>query len=550
MTHLRYIVPLIPALGVLAQEAPTDEVMDFDREVEVFNDHLVTLASPWMEGRVPGSDGMERAKDYCEYYLRQAGLAPAFPSTMQTDEGEVTLANSSYRQPFELGGSKKVTEANVRIGDRRFTQGRDFSVTGMGDSGEVTAPLVFVGYSIDNGPDGYSSYGEDDSLEGHIAVMLRFEPMNEEGKSLWSERGPWSGRAGFNGKLRAATERGASGIIIVNTPGADDPRTNELMDVEGSSRTTDVPVVMMTADAASSLISGLTDKSLMDLRHHADQGGGIVDLGGEATILTTIERKPLMAENVAGVLPGKGDLADEYIVMGAHLDHLGMGYFGSRSGPGELHPGADDNASGSAAILMLADRLTAQYAELPEDANARSIVFMLFSGEESGLNGSRHYVSDPPFPIESHALMCNFDMIGRVKNGRLSVSGANTGEGLSDDLAPIFDESPLEIVQPERMSGASDHTSFLSKQIPVLFAIIADFHADYHTPQDISSKINRVDSVRVVDLFERILLQQALRPERLAYQSGRTAPAQRARTESRVRFGIIPGSYDEEDKGI
>jgi len=269
-----------------------------------------------------------------------------------------------------------------------------------------------------------------------------------------------------------------------------------------------------------------------------------------------------VAENVIGLLPGKGTLADEYIVVGAHLDHLGQGSFGSRDRKNagrRLHPGADDNASGSAGIILIADKMARDYEAAGEGASLRSVLFMGFSAEESGLNGSNYYANHPIAPIEKHVLMMNFDMIGRIKDRRLSLSGAGTGAGLQEFLDPIIDASPLAIVQPERMSGASDHTSFMRKKMPVLFAIIADFHADYHTPRDVSSLINRVDAVHAANLFYEIALAAAQRPEAFPFVEQRSrrrprrnaAPAEAeesgggAPRAATVQFGIRP-SYTED----
>ena len=218
----------------------------------------------------------------------------------------------------------------------------------------------------------------------------------------------------------------------------------------------------------------------------------------------------LEAENVGGVLAGRGALKDEWIVIGAHLDHLGLGFYGARDARrvGEVHPGADDNATGSAAVLMLADKLAQSYAALPAGTDARSILFVGFDAEETGLHGSGHYVRNPIAPLEKHALMINFDMIGRIVNKRLSVQGSNSALGMEEWLKPIFDESPLDVVEAP-IPGGSDHMMFMNKRVPYLFAIIADFHMDYHTPDDVSWKINREDAVRTIDMFHQIGLTAA-----------------------------------------
>lgn len=526
-------------------------------ELNMYNDHLTILASPYMEGRVPGSAGMERAMDYVEYYFRQYGLEPAFPTTTTGADGsEVITPRSSFRQPFPLGGSEKATvqKLSFDIAGHTITlkPGTDFSVTGLGASGEVTGPLVFVGYSVKDGPDGYQSF-ENDDLAGKIALMFRFEPVNEEGNSRWAEGRGWSLKANFASKMQAIKDCNPAGVIIINTPGTSDPRADQLTDVESSGgRVLDVPVLMMTADAGERLVAAADPqkRSLLDLRKLADQGRIIADLTGTGSMTGKIEREETLAENVGAVIPGRGALADEFIVIGAHLDHLGMGYFGSRSGPGELHPGADDNASGSAGILLLSEKLKRDYDALPPEADARSLLFIAFSGEESGLHGSRYYANNPIVPIDDHAMMINFDMIGRIKDNRLSVSGYSSGEGMKEWLQPFFADTPLTVVQSDQVNGASDHSSFLAKQIPVLFGIIADFHADYHTPQDVSEKINREGAVMTMDLFEKITLAAAQRPERFSFTSPQREPRQQtSRSQIKVRFGIMPG-YAEDVEGV
>jgi hypothetical protein len=527
----------------------TGDLTGFSEDVRIYNDHLVTLASPFMEGRVPGSRGMEIAREYCEFWLSEAGLEPAF-------DVEGRIGERSYRQVFPLGGSTEVVSHALEIEGAELAPGEDFTATAMGASGDATGELVFVGYSIQDGPDGYSSFSEEDDLTGKVALMLRFEPATAEGTSRWSDQA-WSGRAGFNTKIRAIRDRNPAAVIIVNTPGTFDPRANSLLTPDTSAgRPLSVPVLHMTTEAGGRLLAAAGAPDLMTLRKAADEGRAVRDLGADVTVRARMEREELLAENVGGLLPGKGELADELIVIGAHLDHLGEGYFGSRAGAdgrGKLHPGADDNASGSAAILMLADQLAADYQQLGEDDNARSILFMLFDAEESGLNGSRYYVNNPIRDWEQHALMINFDMIGRITNNRLSVSGVGTAEGLEDWLRPLFDDSPLEIVTRGPSGGGSDHLPFLQKQLPILFGIIADFHQDYHTPEDTSYKINRIGAVEAINLFHKILATAAVRTEPFIFKDPSPQQEQQAGPrmgQIRVRFGISPGNYEDTEPGI
>ena len=519
-----------------------------DADVRTYNDHLTTLASPYMGGRVPGSPGMERAKDYVQFWFEEFGLEAPFADA----SGAMT-----YRQEMELGGTTELKSAGARFsfGDDTMAmeQETQFIATSLGESGEATGEMVFVGYSVQEGPDGYTNYEGLDDLEGKIAVMLRFEPMDEEGRSRFQGGSGWTSNAGFRRKLRAAFDRGAAGAIIINPPGSADERAQRLSPV-GGGQIGAGPVVMLSQDAGDALMrrADPQGRSLMEMREWADVTPHWSPMRGEATIEAVFEREPLIAENVGGMIPGRGALAEEIIVVGAHLDHLGMGYFGSRSGPGELHPGADDNASGSAGILLLAEKVARSYAALEEDAEARSVLVIAFTGEESGLNGSRFYANNPIRAIEDHAVMINFDMIGRIQNDRVSISGLNTGEGMAEFVTPLFEPSGLEVVVPERMSGASDHTSFYNAGVPVIFAIIADFHDDYHTPADTSEKINRVGATKTVRLFHDIIMKITTHGERFAFarqEMGGRPGGGGGRANINVRFGVQPG-YVEGQSGV
>lgn len=520
----------------------SDAILTVSEDVKLYNEHLTTLASPYMMGRVPGSEGMERAREYCAFTLEQAGLKPAFPS----DDG---TPFASFYDPFDLGGSWDVIEESMAITGIDLVADEDYVYTGLGTDGTVKGDMVFVGYSIDNGPDGFDSFNGVEDLEGKIAVLFRFEPVNEEGEALWGD-GSWSGRASFNNKLRALSERGAAGAIIINPPGTFDTRANRLSRFGSGGGGADFPVFMMTHEAGDEFVraAGFDSKDLLGLREHADEGGALIDADKPITLTGSSKLEKIQAANVGGYIPGSGALQDEWIVVGAHLDHLGMGYFGSRTGPGKLHPGADDNASGSAGVLLLADMLAEMTKE--SEGDRRSVLLMLFDGEESGLNGSRHYVNDPIVDIEQHAMMFNWDMIGRIEDERLVVSGLDTGVGMRDFFTPMFEDAGLDVRAPERMSGASDHTVFYRADVPVVFAHIDGLHADYHTPEDTSDKINRVGATKAVHLYAEMVSSYASYTTRFEYAQQGNQQASSPMSGIKVRFGIMPGSYADDEPGI
>ncbi len=547
--------------------------------------HESTLANPFMEGRAPGTLGNRRAADYIEFNLKSLGLTPAFPSEEAGPGGErQTVDFSSWRQPFVAppslrpGDSVKIRKQEAGYkrqrnpdaagqADTALRPGVDFNVIGYSGSGEVSGPLVFVGYGIEEGEKGYTSFPEGTDLTGKVAMVMRFEPMDEKGKSQWSDVG-WTTNASLDEKFQVLAKRGAKAIVLVSPPGAADERAGRLEDMSLSGRSLQIPVIMMNRDAASTMVQALDEKqrTLADLRALADRGSEVVELtSGDVGLAVKLEKVPLLTDNVGGVLKGAGALADEYIVIGSHYDHVGYGYFGSREGGaarGKIHPGADDNASGSSGNLLLARRFRDAYAAMPADQPRRSVLFLWFSAEESGLNGSQHYVNHPIAPIEKHELMLNMDMIGRLRpdtehdgKGKLEVGGVGTAQGLEEWTKPYWEASGLSI-KPTRIGASnSDHYSFQLKSVPNLF-FFTGLHQEYHTSKDVIGTINFDGAAQVADLVYRIGLDAALRPEGFQFQKDDRGgddekdQAQGPLTGVRVRFGIMPANYSDDEPGV
>jgi hypothetical protein len=442
----------------------------------------------------------------------------------------------------------RVTTPNGRTVE--FEGDRAFGATGLGGSGGAQGGAVFVGYGLEDGPNGYTNFPEGSAdVEGKVAVLFRFEPVAENGGSAWANGGRWTDAASFNNKLGAVASRGAAAAIIINPPGTRDPRAERLLRPGVGGSEWDMPVLHMTVEGGAELMAALAgeERSLEEWRALADDAAtaGAVELPGSIALSAELEVEPLRAYNVGGLLRGKGALADEVVVVGAHFDHTGDGGFGEPRDVESTHNGADDNASGTAGVLLLAERLVKRYAELGEDAEARSVLFIGFDAEESGLNGAVHYVRNPIMPIDQHQLMVNFDMIGRVTDRGLSVTGVGTAEGMFEWLRPHFADSGLDVRTPTNVSRRSDHAPFyFSGNVPVLFAIITPLHDDYHTAADESWKINRVDAVRVVDLFEGVVMEAATKAERL-----QVIPAASPPPASRVLVGVLP-TMPEDESGV
>lgn len=568
----------IEALG----ENPLATVFDaIGADARLYAQHNITLSNPFMEGRIPGSAGNRIAADYIEFWFRKYNLQPAFAATSKAADGaEVVTANASFRQTFQHGSTVRTERQTVTLHpsgreDMKLEPGKDFTVLGMSGSGKVKGDVVFCGYGID-GPDGYKTFEGNIDLSGKIAMVFRFEPMKPDGTSRWAERG-WSPAAGLDAKLKAVAERKPAAIVLVNPPGAADPRAKELIAPESlgdEPSKLGVPVVMITTEAAERL--AWFNGTMRDFRERVDEAGMVRPLtDARASIDVEIRREPVLTDNVGAVLPGRGDLAKEYIVIGAHYDHVGYGTIGANpSNRGKLHPGADDNASGTAGVLLLAHKLSDSYAKLPKDASARSVIFLLFSAEESGLNGSIYYVNHPSVELSSIQFMLNMDMIGRLRskasspkaNG-LDVEGTQSAEGLYDLVKPLLDASGIEIRHGTTIAANTDHFSFYSKQIPIL-NFFTGYHDQYHKPEDTFDLINHTGAARIIAMAHDICLTVAQHPQKLKFTARRpsrnaaaapppppappppAAESGAARAGGNVRFGIKPGTYEEESGGV
>jgi hypothetical protein len=542
--------PASPTLAESLQALSADE--------QVYHQHLVTLTNPFFEGRGPGTRGNVLAAEYIEFYFKQLGLKPAFP----TGSADSPTPNTSYRQALAAGREPKVTQQSFALdiappnggqapAPITFEPGSDFVLRGSSGSGTVQGPVVSVGYAIQDGPDQYRTFAVDDDLTGKVALLLRFEPLNDQGRSRWTDDGSFSARAGLAAKMRAVAQRKPAAILLVAPPGVDDPRGQILettrATMTGAGGNQNVPVLNVSVAAAEKLAQA-AGTTLMALRQAADNQGGLTPLEGvTARIEAAIERAPIMVDNIGAVLPGTGALAEQFVVVGAHMDHLGYGYFGSRGGSsaaGKLHPGADDNASGTAGLLLLAKQLADAAKAAPAGTNRRSVLLLAFNAEEGGLIGSRHYIANAPVSAEQTYAMLNMDMIGRLRSNRLEVSGVGTAEGFADWLKESWTASGLTVRTLPGGSGPSDHASFYRAGIPVLH-FFTGLHSDYHMPQDVYPTANTPGAVRVVSAVRHVTDRLANRAEALAFTRS-TGPSIDMRTDRERMQGREPTDEQEQ----
>lgn len=463
------------------------------------------LTSPELTGRGVDTPGIKLARDYLAAEFARAGLRPG---------GD----NGSFFQPFDAAVGVTVNEPSGLTLDRNapLELNTDWIPLGLSKSDNVEGELVFAGYGITAKENGYDDY-TDVNVKGKIVLILRYEPPPENEKSPFKKPPEYSVHAALRTKANNARDHGAVGMILVDL-NHDNGEQPELLSTKNSLWRGGNSLV------AAQVRRGVLEEwlnsrgvSLKDLKEKIDRTGkpGSMALPGAlARLQVTLNENHERAENVVGILPGADpNLRDQRVVIGAHYDHLGFGHFGAldRQAEGKIHPGADDNASGTAVLLELARRL----AKLPVKPD-RTIIFAAFSGEELGLYGSRHFIEHSD-SISAIKAMINLDMVGRLRENRLTVFGARSGENLSDLVIRNARGLGLNTTDSNDI-GRSDHMSFYSKKIPVLH-FFTGTHGDYHRATDTWEKLNIEGMAKISDLVLVTAVEIANRKEPIRFVS-------------------------------
>jgi hypothetical protein len=286
-----------------------------------------------------------------------------------------------------------------------------------------------------------------------------------------------------------------------------------------------IPIASVSRDLISKVHVESTGKTLEALEKKINDTGSPQSLPlTNVTSTLKLELKPSLAQtsNVLGLMPGRGELASQTVVVGAHYDHVGMGGYGSLApGTVAIHNGADDNASGTSAMLAIAKQMKEQLADV---SSHRQILFMGFTAEERGLLGSQHYVKNPVFPLETTVAMVNLDMVGRLRDNELTVYGTGSADTLDGLLEKSNERQQFDLFKVPSGYGPSDHQSFYTAGVPVLF-FFTGLHDNYHRPTDDFDKINFGGLTRITDIVSEVTYKLAIVKDRPKY----------AETENRVR---------------
>ena len=500
----RLLALAFAAAGALTLQAASSRLAELSQEAnesrftaQEFLEPIKFLASDELKGRGNGTPELDRAAEYIAQRFRKFGL-------------KASGDDHSFLQRFPLVVGAKLGSKNSAA----FAQGmsstplkvtQDYFPLSFSANTTVTAPLLFAGYGITAPEYHYDDYQGLDA-NGKAVIVLRHEPQENDEHSIFLGK-QLTAHAEIVNKAINARNHGAAAMILVRDLGNHPDQSDELLRFEEVSgpQEMSIPVIQVKVDEVNRWLKP-SGRTLDDLRQAIDKDLSIHSAALEAssrlTLSVDIERIHRAVSNVVGVLPGSdASLAGQYIVVGAHYDHLGLGDQNSLapSQRGQAHHGADDNASGVSGVLELADVLS-HTSPRPR----HSIVFVDFSGEELGLLGSAYYAEHPPFPLKQTIAMINLDMIGRVANNRLYVSGTGTSPGFQQIAQDANRKLQFDLNYSASGYGASDHTSFTVHEVPVFF-FFSGLHSDYHKPSDTWDKIDAADGARVVELVSNVV---------------------------------------------
>jgi len=507
-----------------------------------FHAHVKYLASDKLEGRGVGSRGLDLAADYIAEQFHAIGLAAA------GDAG-------TYFQTFPIALQRTLTDESrlALTGADDLLQGRDFIPFSFSSDEAFSGGVVFCGYGIVAPEKGYDDFVGVD-LEGRVALMLRGEPVD------WADEdnGP-TRHAMFRNKVYNAKDRGAVAVLIVNpTPRPDE--ADELMPFVGESADEyGIPAFQVTRAVVDGRLAAAGLDSLSPLQEGLDAGhaGSAVLAHISASGKAEFKKATAPTSNVLAVLHGDGPLAEEFVVVCAHYDHLGLqrpmmrkfkaGKLVQDVADPQIHNGADDNASGVAGLIESARLLAG------EGGTRRSVLFAAFTAEETGLQGSKYYVEHPAVPLEKTIAVLNMDMIGRMKPEEWSVQvfGTECGSDFAEMLEDYSRRNGLEIASIPDPGGNSDHASFVRREIPALH-FFTGHHGDYHKPSDDAEKINAEGGVRVTRLVHDCASTLATRERRPVFKAVKRAQEDRATGTPtyRVVMGLAPGYVDDGKPGM
>ncbi len=549
------------ALSPRSQNSPAPLVQtasdaEFSNKTKMsIRQHIEFLADDALEGRMTGSDGAKRAAAHIATQFEELNLKPV---------GDTAGYLRGFGQEFEFTAGRRIISEENRFHLTRqmhgveqaleFSVEQDFQPLSFSRNGVVEGEVVFVGYGLfvpGELGEGYDAYAGLD-VKDKIVVALRYVP-----EEVTPERRQQLNRyAGLRYKAMQAREHGAKAFLVVAGPNS--PNAGKLIPLDFDSSLADSGIVAVSiSDTVANALFAPSDKNLKDVQSGLDVENphflGQFPLPDVTVkIVVSVEKVKKTDKNVVALLPPTQLTDDtEYVVVGAHYDHIGYGEIGSLAGKdeaGQIHNGADDNASGTAVVLELAATLSAAAQAHPEKFN-RGVIFALWSGEELGLIGSTHFVNDPVVPLEKVVAYINFDMVGRLRDNKLILQGVGSSSVWTQLIEKRNVPIGFNLTLQTDPYLPTDVTAFYPKEVPVL-SFFTGGHEDYNRPTDDIETLNYEGLERISRFAHGIVLDVVHTPERPSYVAVERSESEGgSRDTLRAYLGTIP-DYTTEGTGV
>ena len=495
------------------------------------------LASDRLEGRDTGSPGERMAGDYIAMQLARAGAKPL-------------PAHRDMFMPFEFTAGTRDGGSTLTIrgggGQQAFRDPEQVQALSFSDDATINGPVVFVGYGLvvpESQGFGYDSYAGLD-VKDKIVLVLHYFPEDTDAKT----KAALARYSDLRYKALAARQHGAKGLLIVIGPRSPNAGQTLRMTSDTALSGSGIPAATISGAVANAMFAGAT-KALAAAQQELDSGNPHVPgftLPSQIDLTTKVVRERQTGRNVIAYLPAANVTADRpWVIVGAHYDHLGHGTRGTslagKEEAGQIHHGADDNASGTSAVLAIAEKLATTPLR-------RNVMFTLWSGEEIGLVGSNAFVMNPPVPLNQVAAYVNFDMVGRMQNNKLAADGVASSPAWARILERANIAAGFDLATNDDPYQPTDSSNFNQAGLPTLFFTTGS-HPDYHRPSDTADKINYEDLDRIVDFAAAVI--QATANADMAPAFTKVDPPNTGATLAGVRVttGTIP-DYTTEAKGL
>ena len=532
----KIVIALIIIMGgvMIVSKSNKEKIDPGSAEIMTFEilEHIKYLSSDKLEGRFPGSEGSKKAIKYISKNWEAQGVLPS--------------GTKKYEQPFSYISKVSLGNRNilrVRNSKSRYKIKKDFIPIGWSGNGNIDDKVVFVGYGFDI----------DDSLSWNdyinVNVKNKWVLMFLNGPDGNSPYSPYGYHKKLYNKVIAARDRGVGGILFMEREEKENNKLKPLV-YRQSASSAGLPIIQITHAVANNIIND-KDKTVADLRSKIDQElvSFSFELDRKVSARVNLKFEKETATNVIGFIEGSDPILNkEYIIIGAHYDHLGYG--GHMSGSlnpdsMQIHNGADDNASGIAGILELSHKLMTNKKLL-----GRSIIAICFDAEEKGLLGSKFYTQTPTKDLEQTAIMINMDMIGRLNEKPITVGGVGSAKTLSETIEVVQKNHTLKI--DKNISGMdfgrSDHAGFYREDIPVLF-FFTGAHQDYHKPSDDWDKIDYQGEKEVLNFVYDLIVQLSTNKEKPIFTEITNDNSDNQSPSFNVTLGVIP-SYGSQKIGM